>query len=72
MERIRRPSGDVGDCFFAVDNKSRKRIGGFFGKFFSGKTRCADPVVDDIRKEIEEVVNNDQRTVPGVRARELI
>ena len=68
MERIRRPSGDVGDCFFAVDNKSRKRSGGLF----SGKTRCADPVVDDIRKEIEEVVNNDQRTVPGVRARELI
>ena len=58
IENIKRPSGDSGKWFFAVDNKSRKRQLG-------GELRCKDPSIDEVRQALEQVVLNDQRKVRG-------
>ena len=59
IECIKRPSGDGGEWFFAVDNKSRtsKR---------KGDVKCKDPSIDDFRKTLEQIILDDKRTVPGV------
>ena len=49
IDNIKRPSGDGGAWFFAVDNKSRKTKWG--GKM--------DPTIHGFRKALEQVVIND-------------
>ena len=56
IDNIKRPSGDGGAWFFAVDNKSRKTKWG--GKM--------DPTIHGFRKALEQVVINDQRKVQGL------
>ena len=56
IDNIKRPSGDGGAWFFAVDNKSRKTKRG--GEM--------DPTIHGFRKALEQVVINDQRKVRGL------
>ena len=56
IDNIKRPSGDGGAWFFAVDNKSRKTKRG--GEM--------DPTIHGFRKALEQVVINDQRKVQGL------
>ena len=59
VDNIKRPSGDGGEWFFAVDNKSRKT------NLWSGEMRCKDSVIE-VRNALEQMVLNDQRKVKGL------
>ena len=43
--------------FYAVDNKSRNK---------HDPTKPTDPVLKEVRKKLDEIVRNDDRTVPGL------
>ena len=57
VERIHQPSS--GQCFFAVDNKSRENTA-------AGKVRCKDPAIGEVRAALEHIVMNDKRTTRGL------
>lgn len=59
LQNIQQPDDKSGNkrWFFAVDSKSRQTS--------ARREVCKDPVIDDIRRKLEQVAMEDARTVKG-------